>query len=102
MGLSVAPVAAARRCVSPRYVQMLFEAEGTTFSRFVRGQRLARAHRLLTDPGHAAWTITAVALESGFGDLPTFNHAFCVLTVHRRPMCGVRRGANLGGSGARQ
>jgi AraC-like DNA-binding protein len=32
--LSVNTVAA-RQGVSPRYVQMLFEAEGTTFSRFV-------------------------------------------------------------------
>jgi AraC-like DNA-binding protein len=75
MELSVTAVAA-RRGVSPRYVQMLFEAEGNTFSRFVRGQRLARAHRLLTDPRHAAWTMIAVALESGFCDLSTFNHAF--------------------------
>jgi AraC-like DNA-binding protein len=67
---------AARQCVSPRYVQMLFEAEGTTFSRFVLGRRLACAYRLLTDPGYAAWTITAIALEAGFGGLSTFNHAF--------------------------
>lgn len=75
MELSVTAVAA-RQGVSPRYVQMLFEAGGTTFSRFVRGQRLARAHRLLTDLRYATWTMTAVALEAGFGDLSTFNHAF--------------------------
>jgi AraC-like DNA-binding protein len=74
-GLTVNAVAA-RQGVSPRYVQMLFEAEGTTFSRFVLGRRLACAHRLLTDPRHAAWTVTAVALEAGFGDVSTFNHAF--------------------------
>lgn len=67
---------AARQGVSPRYVQMLFEAEGTTFSRFVLRQRLAHAHRLLTGPRCAAWTITAIAFEAGFGDLSTFNHAF--------------------------
>jgi AraC-like DNA-binding protein len=67
---------AARQGVSPRYVQMLFAAEGTTFSRFVLGRRLACAHHLLTDPRCAAWTITAIALEAGFGDLSTFNHAF--------------------------
>ena len=67
---------AARQGVSPRYVQMLFEAEGTTFSRFVLGQRLACTHRMLTDPRRAGWTITAIALEAGFGDLSTFNHAF--------------------------
>jgi AraC-like DNA-binding protein len=67
---------ASRQGVSPRYVQMLFEAEGTTFSRFVLRQRLARAHRLMTDPRCAAWTVTAIAFEAGFGDLSTFNHAF--------------------------
>src|SRR5262245_25456995 len=67
---------AARQGVSPRYVQILFESQGTTFSRFVLGQRLARAHGLLSDPRYAAWTITAIALEAGFGDLSTFNHAF--------------------------
>jgi AraC-like DNA-binding protein len=67
---------AARQGVSPRYVQMLFEAEGTTFSRFVLGRRLAHTHRLLTDLRCAAWTITAIAFEAGFGDLSTFNHSF--------------------------
>lgn len=67
---------AARQGVSPRYVQMLFETEGTTFSQFVLRQRLARAHRLLSDSRYAACTITAVALEAGFGDISTFNHAF--------------------------
>ncbi|HEY7428129.1 MAG TPA: helix-turn-helix transcriptional regulator [Gemmataceae bacterium] len=73
--LTVTAVAVHQR-VSPRYVQMLFKAEGTTFSRFVLCQRLACAHRMLTDPRYAAWTITAIALEAGFGDLSTFNHAF--------------------------
>ena len=65
-----------RQGISPRYVQMLFEAEGTTFSQYVLGQRLALAHRLLTDPRDARSTITAIAFEAGFGDLSSFNHAF--------------------------
>jgi AraC-like DNA-binding protein len=73
--LSINALAAHQR-ISPRYIQMLFHAEGTTFSRFVLGQRLARAHRVLTDPDYAGWTITGIALEAGFGDLSTFNHAF--------------------------
>jgi AraC-like DNA-binding protein len=67
---------AVRQGVSPRYVQLLFETEGITFSQFVLGRRLARAHRLLTDPRCDTCTITAVALEAGFGDISTFNHAF--------------------------
>jgi AraC-like DNA-binding protein len=74
-GLTVGSVAA-RQGITPRYVQMLFEAEGTTFSQHVLGRRLALAHRLLTDPHHAGSTVTAIALEAGFGDLSSFNHAF--------------------------
>jgi AraC-like DNA-binding protein len=73
--LSVAAVAA-RQQVTPRYVQMLFEGEGTSFSQFVRRERLVRAHRMLSDPRYAGWTITAIAFEVGFGDLSYFNHAF--------------------------
>jgi AraC-like DNA-binding protein len=62
--------------VTPRYVQMLFEAEGTTFSGFVREQRLERARRMLTDPRCADRTISAIAYAVGFGDLSHFNHAF--------------------------
>ena len=67
---------AARQGITPRYVQMLFEAEGTTFTRYVLNRRLALAHRLLTDPRHARSTVTAVALAAGFGDLSSFNRAF--------------------------
>jgi len=73
--LTVGAVAAHQR-VSPRYVQMLFETEGMTFSRFVLRHRLARAHDMLTDFHYACSTIGAIALEAGFGDLSTFNHAF--------------------------
>jgi AraC-like DNA-binding protein len=67
---------AARHGVTARYVQMLFEREGTTFSRFLLDQRLARAHRMLRDPRFAKRTITAIAYEAGFGDLSHFNRAF--------------------------
>jgi AraC-like DNA-binding protein len=73
--LSIAAVAA-RQQVTPRYVQMLFEGEGTSFSEFVRRQRLVRAYHMLSDPRYAGWTITAIAFEVGFGDLSYFNHAF--------------------------
>jgi AraC-like DNA-binding protein len=67
---------AARQHVTPRYVQMLFENEGVTFSQFVLAQRLARAHRMLISPQHAAWSISAVAMAAGFGDLSYFNRKF--------------------------
>ena len=73
--LSLAGVAMRHR-VSPRYVQMLFESDGTTFSRFLLDQRLKRAHRMLSDPRLAERTISAIAYEAGFDDLSHFNRAF--------------------------
>ena len=73
--LSVESVAMRQR-VSPRYVQMLFEQEGTTFSQYVIGQRLVRAYRMLTNPLFADRSITSVAFDAGFGDLSYFNRAF--------------------------
>jgi AraC-like DNA-binding protein len=73
--LTVAAVAK-RYGITARQIQRLFESEGTTYSRFVLGQRLARAHRLLTDPRFADRAISAVAFEVGFGDLSYFNRAF--------------------------
>ena len=68
--------AAARQGVSPRYVQALFEDEGTTFSEFVRDQRLQRVHRLLADPQLLHRSISEIAFGVGSGDLSHFNRAF--------------------------
>jgi AraC-like DNA-binding protein len=73
--LSVAAVAQRQR-MTPRYVHKLFENEGFTFSSFVRDQRLACAHRMLTDPRLAYRTISAIAFDVGFGDLSYFNRTF--------------------------
>jgi AraC-like DNA-binding protein len=73
--LSVATVAARHRCTS-RYVQMLFEAEGTTFREYVLAQRLARVHRTLSDTRYAWQKISTVAYDTGFGDLSYFNSVF--------------------------
>jgi AraC-like DNA-binding protein len=73
--LSIGTVAL-RHGISPRYVSMLFDGEGTTFSEFVLLQRLNRAYRMLTDPRFLGRAIHAVASESGFGDLSYFNRCF--------------------------
>jgi AraC-like DNA-binding protein len=70
------PALARRQHVSPRYIHKLFETEGTTLSRYVLGQRLARMHRMLGDPHYAHRTIGALAFDVGFGDLSTFNREF--------------------------
>jgi len=62
--------------VTPRYVQRLFEADGTTFSEYLMGQRLARAHRLLCEPGASYAAISTIAHDVGFGDLSHFNRRF--------------------------
>ena len=69
-------VPAARHGVTRRYVDMLFEVEGATFSEFVVDQRLARAHRMLSDPRFAGRTVNAIAFDVGFGDLSYFNRTF--------------------------
>jgi AraC-like DNA-binding protein len=73
--ISVASVAANLN-VTPRYVQRLFEADGTTFSEFLMGQRLTRAHRLLCDPNFSHAAISTIAYDVGFGDLSYFNRCF--------------------------
>jgi len=71
--LSVAAIAAAVG-VSPRYVQMLFAAEGATPSAFIQDQRLRLAAERLRGPG--APCITEVAMAVGFNDLTHFGRAF--------------------------
>jgi AraC-like DNA-binding protein len=73
--LSVGAVASSLN-VTPRYVQRLFEADGTTFSEFLTRQRLARAHRLLCEPSSGTSAISTIAYDVGFGDLSYFNRCF--------------------------
>jgi AraC-like DNA-binding protein len=67
---------AARHGVSPRYVGMLFEDEGTSMTEFVREERLKRARAILLNPIHSARRIAEVAYEVGFNDLSYFNRTF--------------------------
>jgi AraC-like DNA-binding protein len=62
--------------VSPRYVCMLFDDSGTTYSSYVLEQRLERARRLQADPHQAHPTIGAMAAACGFADVPYFNRSF--------------------------
>jgi AraC-like DNA-binding protein len=67
---------AARQGVTPRYIRRLFESTGETFTEFVLAQRLNHAHRMLTDVRYRERTISAIALDAGFGDLSYFNRSF--------------------------
>jgi AraC-like DNA-binding protein len=73
--LSAATIAL-RHGVTPRYVQKLFERDGTTFSEFLLARRIEHAIQLLRDPAFVAYTISMIAFECGFRDLSYFNRAF--------------------------
>ncbi len=62
--------------MSLRYLQKLFESDGTSFSEFVLDQRLAKAYRMLTNRLHFHRAISNVAYDVGFNDLSYFNRAF--------------------------
>jgi AraC-like DNA-binding protein len=67
---------AARHRLPVRYIQRLFEAEGLSFTEFVVGRRLAKAHALLTDRRFAELPIGSIALEVGFANQSYFNRSF--------------------------
>lgn len=69
-------VVAAYLGVRSRSLQRLFEGDGTTFSAFLLGQRLARAHRMLTEPRLAHSAVGTIAYDVGFNDLSYFNRCF--------------------------
>jgi AraC-like DNA-binding protein len=73
--LSIANIAARHR-LTPRYVQRLFESEGTTFTHFVCDQRLDAACRILAGRPFDRKRIGDIAFEAGFSDLSYFNRAF--------------------------
>jgi len=62
--------------VTPRYLQRLFEFDGTTFSSFLLEQRLRRAHRMLSESRFAGRAVSVIAYDVGFGDLSYFNRCF--------------------------
>jgi AraC-like DNA-binding protein len=62
--------------ISPRSVQLLFETEGTTFTKYVLRERLALAYRRFSAPRLEKRTIAEVAYDCGFGDLSYFTQCF--------------------------
>jgi AraC-like DNA-binding protein len=74
-GLSPAVIASALG-VSVRYLQGIFQLEGTSPFRWVQEQRLAQAARLLADPGEAGRSITDIAFGVGFTDTSHFTRSF--------------------------
>jgi AraC-like DNA-binding protein len=62
--------------ISPRYLQRLLEASGTSFTAHVTELRLKRAFTLLTAPSEEENRISDVALQAGLSDISHFNQLF--------------------------
>lgn len=71
-----ADAVALREGISASYLRKLLESDGTSFTAFVLGERLSKAHAMLSDPRFAGMTISAIAFDVGFGDLSYFNRTF--------------------------
>lgn len=74
-GLSPRTIAGAHH-ISMRYLYKLFEAEGTTVSRWVRQARLERCRRDLADRSFDNRTVSAIAARWGFPDGAHFSRLF--------------------------
>jgi AraC-like DNA-binding protein len=62
--------------ITPRYVHLLLEESGKSFTQHVLERRLKRAEALLCDPRWRHRRIADIAAEAGFTDLSYFNRAF--------------------------
>jgi AraC-like DNA-binding protein len=62
--------------ITARYVHLLLEETGTSFSHHVLDRRLKKAAALLGDPQWRDRLIIEIAAEAGFTDISHFNRAF--------------------------
>jgi AraC-like DNA-binding protein len=62
--------------VTPRYVHLLLEESGKSFTRHLLERRLEKAATLLRDPLWRHRKIADIAAETGFADLSHFNRSF--------------------------
>lgn len=67
---------AARHGISARYVQRIFEEDGSTFTQYLTEQRLACAYKALRRPTANQVAISTIAYDCGFADVSHFNRAF--------------------------
>lgn len=67
---------ALRLKLSTRYLNRLFESEGTSVGRYIWSQRLERASRNLVNPRLRRQSISTIAYEAGFKNLSHFSYVF--------------------------
>jgi AraC-like DNA-binding protein len=73
--LSAATIAA-QLGITPRYVHLLLEQSGQSFTRHVLQRRLEKVQGRLSDDRDHHRKIADIALEAGFSDLSYFNRVF--------------------------
>jgi AraC-like DNA-binding protein len=73
--LSAATVAA-KLGITRRYVHLLLEQSGQTFTQYVLQKRLEKVKELLDGDGDQNRKIADIAFAAGFADLSSFNRAF--------------------------
>jgi AraC-like DNA-binding protein len=73
--LSAAAIAI-RLGITPRYVHLLLEESGRTFTAHVLERRLEKIAEVLRDPRQHERRIADIALAAGFADLSHFNRTF--------------------------
>jgi AraC-like DNA-binding protein len=62
--------------VTPRYVHLILEETGKSFTHHVLEMRLQKAAGLLRDPQWRGRKIADIAAEAGFSDLSYFSRSF--------------------------
>jgi len=62
--------------ITPRYVRLLLEETGKSFTHHVLERRLECAAALLSDPRWRDQKVAEIAAEAGFTDLSYFNRSF--------------------------
>lgn len=71
-----ATTTAMRLALTPRYVHLLLEETGRSFSEHLCQHRLRHASRLLADAAPGARNISDIAFNCGFSDISYFNRMF--------------------------
>ncbi len=63
-------------CLSPRYINELFNDENTSLMRYVWKRRLENCQKDMLNPAHAGHRVSDIAFRWGFNDLSHFSRAF--------------------------
>ncbi|MEO3990934.1 helix-turn-helix domain-containing protein [Pseudocitrobacter cyperus] len=67
----------AQKCgISPRYLQKLFQEQGTTVSKWIQQQRMEKYKQALVNPLLTTKNITQIAYDCGFNDISNLSRRF--------------------------